>query len=95
MIIEDINTKLRFQKEFCKSNDQNSSMCGTATVLIKENCLSNLAALFYLVEELPISLSFFKNCRKGKRRHTFLAIAKNVQIQAASSFHRELILVLL
>lgn len=95
MTIGDTNIKPRSQREFHKPNDRSSSVYGTVTVLTKEDCLSNLTALLYLVEELPINLSFFKNCRKGKRRHGFLAIAKNVQIQAACFFPGELILVLL
>jgi len=73
MTIGDINIKLRSQREFHKPNDRSSSIYGTVTVLMKEDCL--LTALLYLEEELPINLSFFKNCRKGKRRHSFLAIA--------------------
>lgn len=90
-----ISIKVRSQKEFHKPNDRSSSIYGTVRVLIKEDCLSNLTALLHLVEELSINLPFFKNCRKGKRRHSILAMVKNVQIQAAYVFPRELILVLL
>lgn len=90
-----ISIKVRSQKEFHKPNDRSSSIYGTVRVLVKEDCLSNLTALLHLVEELSTNLPFFKNCRKGKRRHSILAMVKNVQIQAAYAFPRKLILVLL
>lgn len=95
MTIGDTKIKLRSQTEFHKPEDRSRSIDGTVTVLTKEDCLSNLTALLYLVEGLSINLSFFKKCRKDRRKHSFLARAKNVQIQTACSFSRELILVLL
>lgn len=93
--IGDTKIKLRSQTEFHKPEDRSSSIYGTVTVLTKEDCLSNLIALLYPVEGLPINLSFFKSCRKDRRKYSFLARVKNMQIQAACSFSTELTLVLL
>lgn len=56
MTIGDTNIKLRSQREFPKPNDSRSRIYGTMRVL-KKDCLSNLTALLYLVEEPSINLS--------------------------------------
>lgn len=56
MTIGDRNIKLRSQREFNKPNDRRSKIYGTMRVLTKD-CLSNLTAPLYLVEELSINLS--------------------------------------
>lgn len=56
MTIGDTNIKLRSQREFHKPNDSRSTIYGTMRVLTKD-CLSNLTALLYLVEEASINLS--------------------------------------
>lgn len=62
MTIGDINIKLRSQRQFHKPNDRSNSIHGTMRVLTKD-CLFNLTALLYLVEELSINLSFRENCK--------------------------------
>lgn len=56
MAIGDTNIELRSQREFHKPNDRSSIIYGTMRALTKD-CLSNLTALLYLVEELSINLS--------------------------------------
>lgn len=56
MTIGDTNIKLRSHREFHNPNDRRSKIYGTMRVLTKD-CLSNLTALLYLVEELSINLS--------------------------------------